>query len=72
MGQGVGTIQQRIRSGPGQVRAVLTNLQKRLEEERLLALLQVGLNCINVTDDSNDSVTAHSSSMTNHFSLDTL
>ncbi len=39
--QGADTLGQRIRSGPGQVQSVLTALQKRIEEQRLLMALQV-------------------------------
>ncbi len=39
------TLGQRIRSGPAQVHSVLTTLQKRIEEQRLLVALQVCCLC---------------------------
>ena len=38
---GADSIGQRIRSGPAQVQSVLTTLQKRIEEQRLLMALKV-------------------------------
>ena len=35
------TMQQRIRQGPAQVQSVLLNLQKRLDEQRLMSALKV-------------------------------
>ena len=35
------TMQQRIRQGPAQVQSVLLNLQKRLDEQRLMGALKV-------------------------------
>ena len=35
------TVQQRIRQGPAQVQTVLLNLQKRLDEQRLMSALKV-------------------------------
>ena len=37
------TVQQRIRQGPAQVQTVLLNLQKRLDEQRLMSALKVCL-----------------------------
>lgn len=38
---GADSIGQRIRSGPAQVQSVLSTLQKRIEEQRLLVALKV-------------------------------
>ena len=38
---GADSIGQRIRSGPAQVQSVLSTLQKRIEEQRLLMALKV-------------------------------
>ena len=39
------TMQQRIRQGPAQVQSVLINLQKRLDEQRLMSALKVSDHC---------------------------
>jgi hypothetical protein len=43
---GADSIGQRIRSGPAQVQSVLSTLQKRIEEQRLLMALKVHLNTV--------------------------
>ena len=43
------TVQQRIRQGPSQVQQVLVNLQRRLEDQRLMMALKVRCYCAGTT-----------------------